>query len=583
MKIIGHQTHHTIADFESIFACLQEIVTKTPNNDTQLHVFPELFLTGYPLQDLCIQKEFIVKYQNLLEQIDKWSTSLETNEDVAYLLGGLAYELGAQMLPEKIENVLYLLIPGKKLQAIYTKKLLPNYDIFDEKKYFTRGNDCGLWEFQDKTIALMICEDMWYSEQYHIDPASELERAASEQGKCIDLIVNLSASPFHLRKEDSRIERIKHISNSLAAPFLYLNRVGGEDEILFDGRSLLIVGDEIIQKSLAFEQDNIEYDFDSLPSVTKINDIESESQKSSWESLFVPKIENGRLVALNDNECELTANALEFGLVEYMKKCGFKKIVVALSGGIDSALVLALAVRAVGASNVEAIYMQGQFSATISYEYSKEMCNKLGVAFKNLPIKFLHSTVKNQFTQHMGEPLAGLADENIQSRLRGALLYARSNQTGAMVINTSNKSEISVGYSTQYGDSVGAVSLLGDLYKTEVYALANYLNRKAPGTIPQGIIDRPPSAELRPDQRDDQSLPPYEILDSILECFLSSRYSQDEIETLGFAKDDIEKILNLFRISEFKRFQFCPIIKLKSKSYGFGHRIPITKAKTIYS
>ena len=226
--------------------------------------------------------------------------------------------------------------------------------------------------------------------------------------------------------------------------------------------------------------------------------------------------------------------------------------------------------------------MPGQFSAGMSYDLSLELCKKQGIPFKVLPIKFLHSTAKNAFSKDMGDPLEGLADENIQSRLRGLLLYARSNQTNSMVINTSNKSELAVGYSTQYGDSVGALSLLGDLYKSEVYRLCQYINQYFGDIIPEGIITRPPSAELRADQKDSDSLPEYDSLDAILEGILSYRHTPKELEEMGLVKEDITKTLQLYRKTEFKRFQFCPIIKLRAKSFGFGYRNPISKSSEFY-
>src|SRR5690606_16453870 len=267
-----------------------------------------------------------------------------------------------------------------------------------------------------------------------------------------------------------------------------------------------------------------------------------------------------------------------FGLREYARKCGFQNYLVAVSGGIDSALVLALAKLALlPGQKLEAIYMPGFFSASESYDYSAQLCENLAIPLRHLPIKFTHSALRNQFMDVFSQELTGPADENIQSRLRGMLLYTRSNQTGAMVINTSNKSEIAVGYSTQYGDSVGAISLLGDLYKSEVYALAHFLNRRHNHVIPSGIIERAPSAELRADQTDQQSLPDYDQLDAILEGLLSYRMSVKELHALGFDHTVVTKVHDLWRKSEYKRRQFCPIIKIKAKSFGFGYRVPICK------
>src|SRR5690606_38162249 len=267
-----------------------------------------------------------------------------------------------------------------------------------------------------------------------------------------------------------------------------------------------------------------------------------------------------------------------FGLREYARKCGFQNYLVAVSGGIDSALVLALAKLALlPGQKLEAIYMPGFFSASESYDYSAQLCENLAIPLRHLPIKFTHSALRNQFMDVFSQELTGLADENIQSRLRGMLLYTRSNQTGAMVINTSNKSEIAVGYSTQYGDSVGAISLLGDLYKSEVYALAHFLNRRHNHVIPSGIIERAPSAELRADQTDLDSLPPYERLDAILEGILSYKMDFKGLVELGHDEKEVSRVIQLLGRSEYKRYQFCPIIKLKSKSFGFGYRIPMSK------
>lgn len=264
-----------------------------------------------------------------------------------------------------------------------------------------------------------------------------------------------------------------------------------------------------------------------------------------------------------------------------MKKCGFDKISIALSGGIDSAMVLAISHLALNdASRLEAIYMPSKFSETLSRELSEEICEKLGVRLRHFPIKFLHSTVKAQFHQHLNKEVEGLTDENIQSRLRGLLIYARSNQEGSLIINTSNKSELAVGYSTLYGDSVGAISLLGDLYKSQVYQLAKYINKFVDNLIPLGLIDRAPTAELRDNQLDSESLPPYERLDPMLEGLLSGGKSTKDLLQMGFDQEEITKVSSLYTKSEYKRNQFCPIIKLQAKSFGFGDRNPITKKLT---
>jgi NAD+ synthase (glutamine-hydrolysing) len=576
-----HQTHHTIADFEKIRDyCLEVLENPTKG----LHLFPELYLTGYPLQDLLLQKSFIENYQVMLEEISDRSQALELDESKALLLGGLKYTFSEDGLPFSIENVIFKLSPGKPLKDVYTKRLLPNYDIFDEKKYFTPGDECGLWKFGEKNIALMICEDMWPSNAHPIDPAFDTQKLLQKKNLDLDLIVNLSASPYHLNKAEKRIKRGIEISCSLGAPFVYVNRVGGEDEILFDGHSFLVNEEELIWEGDIFGADVSEQ---ALPKklAPKYKLDDTAVLENTWESLFNPQLlEQGPshpiLKPLTDDDCASSLSALKFGIQEYANKTGVNKFLVALSGGIDSALVLTILKLALKeGQELEALFMPGYYTVSASYDLSEALCKNLGIPLRILPIKFFHASIRNGFADSLSSPLDGLADENIQSRLRGSLLYARSNQTGALVFNTSNKSELAVGYSTQYGDSVGALSVLGDLFKSEVFNLAGYINKKYNNLIPNEILLRPPSAELRDDQFDEQTLPAYEVLDGILEGLLSYRLSPKDLINLGYPRDEVEKTFSLYQKVEFKRYQFCPIIKIKAKSFGFGYRIPICKKR----
>lgn len=587
MQIVLNQTQHIIGDFEQIFQDLRLAVAPSEareNTDPRLEVFPELFLTGYPLQDLVLQKEFIEKYLRQLNEFETWLKSLSPQENHLCLVGGLTYDFDEDGLPLYIRNVIFACRPGVGLEALYTKCLLPNYDIFDEEKYFTPGKEAATLNFAGKKVGLLICEDMWFSSTHEIDPVKLLHDKVKEEAINLDAIVNLSASPYFIGKQEKRENRAKEISRLFQAPFYYVNRIGGEDEILFDGQSFATDGTKVL-RAKAFEEDAkicplMAYDGESAPQ------YQSSHLENSWESLFQADLTtteaqaNGTLPTLKpwDKEtCEEVIEALAFGLQEYAMKCGFNKFLVALSGGIDSGLVLTLTKMALKkGQTLEAIYMPSQFSASLSTELAEELCENLGVKLIHFPIKFLHSTMKQEFKSHARDPLSGLADENIQSRLRGAILYARSNQTGSMVINTSNKSEIAVGYSTLYGDSVGAISMLGDLYKSQVYDLSRYLHKEYK-KLPLGYIERPPSAELRENQEDSQSLPPYPRLDAMLEGFLSYRLTKKNLHTLGFDQDEIQKTYDLYTKSEYKRNQFCPIIKVKAKSFGFGYRIPITK------
>ncbi len=574
-RLVLHQTHHTLADFDSIAEYL-----KVSMNGEGLHLFPELFLTGYPLQDLCLQHAFIDSYENHFGRLNDWLKSLPKKESCRGLVPGLHYERETNGLPKKIENVIYEAVPGTGFRKIYTKRLLPNYDIFDEQKYFVPGKGNCFYEFQGNLLGLHICEDMWTSSFHQLDPLDLMFNEMRENNLPVKMLVNLSASPFDAAKNHKRIDRAKNISLKFKCPFLYLNRVGGEDEILFDGSSFVIAGNELTLQMKSFEKGVESVD---LPSIKgNYAEVPVFHPENSWEGLFSPQLETKKspaeLKTWSDEECALILKALCFGLQEYAGKSGFRKFLVALSGGLDSALVLALVKLALKpGQDVEAIYMPSIHSAILSTQLCEEMCRRIKVPLRHLPIKFLHSTVKNAFTQTFTEKFEGLTDENVQSRLRGMLLYTRSNQTGAMVINTSNKSELAVGYSTQYGDSVGAISLLGDLYKTEVYRLARYVNEKHGDLIPDGIISRGPSAELRQNQLDQDSLPPYERLDPMLEGILSYRLGKKELSGLGFGEEEILKTLNLYLKSEYKRAQFCPIIKIKAKSFGFGYRIPISK------
>lgn len=573
--LVLHQTHHTLADFESIAATLKESL-----KGAGLHLFPELFLTGYPLQDLCLQRAFIDSYHQHFTAIDQWIKKCPKTDTWRALVPGLHYELAPSGLPKEIENVVFEAVPGVGLKRIYTKRLLPNYDIFDEQKYFTPGTGNCFYEFQGSLFAVHICEDMWASSFHKLDPCDLMYLEMKEKSLPVKMLINLSASPYDVAKKRKRFERAKSISLKFKCPFTYLNRVGGEDEILFDGSSFIVAGEKVACALKSFESETQEIVLENIQGRYEHEPVFH--PENTWEGLFSPQLVTEKkpavMKAWSDDECEDVLKALKFGLQEYARKSGFRKFLIALSGGMDSALVLAIVkLSLLPGQEVEAIYMPSIHSASLSTQLCEDMCRRIQVPLHHLPIKFLHATVRNTFTQTFRESFDGLVDENIQSRLRGALLYTRSNQTGAMVINTSNKSELAVGYSTQYGDSVGAISLLGDLYKTEVYRLAHYVNEKHGEPIPAGIIDRGPSAELRQNQLDQDSLPPYPRLDPMLEGILSYRYGKTELSGLGFTDEEIMKTLNLYLKSEYKRAQFCPILKIKAKSFGFGYRIPISK------
>lgn len=588
MQIILNQTHHTIADFETIFSELKRSIEGENTVEyPQMHLYPELYLTGYPLQDICLQREFIFAYNKHLDELNKFVQSLPKKENLLFLVSGLKYDLDPNGLPRDIRNVIYKITPGEEIEDIYTKILLPNYDIFDEEKYFTPGNSPTIINFNGRNFGLLICEDMWFSTFHDLDPIKLLEDTVQDNAVSLDGIINLSGSPYHLGKEEKRIKRAIEISNMFKCPFIYVNRVGGEDEILFDGASFVVSSSKVVAKGHLFKKDTIEFKLEKLKKDDFEDIDQSKHPENTWESLFAPHLDlnssPAKIFDLSDDDCGQVLNALKFGIQEYARKSGFSKFLVALSGGIDSALVLTIARFALKeGQELEAVYMPSMYSSSLSYDLSLKLCQNLGIKMTTLSIKFLHSTMRNAYLSNFNTPMEGLTDENIQSRLRGSLIYARSNEKNSMVLNTSNKSEIAVGYSTLYGDSVGAISVLGDLYKTEVFSLANYINTNyqaefSDGLIPNGIIQRPPTAELRENQEDSQSLPPYDELDAILEGILSQRFTKDELEKMGHNRKNIDIVYGHYVKSEYKRRQMGPIIKIKQKSFGFGYRVPISK------
>jgi NAD+ synthase (glutamine-hydrolysing) len=575
MNIFLHQKNNEIGNLDKSTSVLIE--TFNQQDTVGLHLYPELYLGGYPLQDVCLQMPFIKQYQKCLKVLRETANKSASQ---SILFGGLDYKISPDNEIIHIYNCIYLLDKAG-LRVVYRKQLLPNYDIYDEKKYFTPGiRNCFL-EINNHRFCLFICEDMWHSSAHKIDPVSKAFDEFLRTKEEVHAIINLSASPFHIGKQKTRVNRAKEISSSFKAPFIYVNQIGLNDEVLFDGQSFVCF-ENVVNQCESFSEDILSYTLCKNEQLQPLDYCSSPSRiENTWENLFKARInkEDKCFKRLSNNELKDIISAQTFALNEYAQKTKMKSFLIALSGGIDSAVTLALAHLAAKASGlqVEAIYMPSRFNSNLSYELSKEMCENIGIKLKVINLKFIHQTIKMTFNDEIGEELLGLADENIQSRLRGSLIYTRSNQTGAMVLNTSNKSEISVGYSTLYGDSVGAISILGDLYKTEVYQVAQFINECFDHIIPEGIITRAPSAELREDQKDEDSLPAYDRLDLILECLLSYRYTLEQILDLGISKKELEHVYGLYNRAEFKRFQFCPIVKLKSKSFGFGYRNPILK------
>ncbi|HMQ11316.1 MAG TPA: NAD+ synthase [Oligoflexia bacterium] len=510
------------------------MLEKAGNENIDLCVFPELSLTGYPLTDASFSSGFLNVVQVHLE-------SLAQNSGNMWFIVGAPHKTSSA-----IYNAAYVMGEGK-IQHIAHKSLLPNYDVFDERRYFSPDHSQPLvFNYKDKKIAVLICEDIWedFVEEKHFkyesDPLDQLEEEK------VDLLVNISASPYYVGKEKIRQQVLQRAVKKLNCPMVYVNLVGGNDEILFDGESTVVSAQgEIVQQSSKFTEGFSSFDLEKK-SLSPIQTTYSEPVQILWQALCM-------------------------GVKDFFTKTHQSKAIIGLSGGIDSALVLAIACEALGKENVTPIYMPSQYSAQISQEGAEDLCKNLGIALNTIAIDGLRTSFEQSLEQIFLGQQVNVTEENIQARIRGTLLMAYSNKFGGMVLNTSNKSELAVGYSTLYGDLIGGLSVIGDLYKHQVYDLARWCNKQQE-IIPQVIIERAPSAELRQDQKDSDSLPHYDILDKVLYLYLEQLQSVKDIVDQGYDIEVVKKIVGLVNGSEFKRRQAPPIIKVSQKAFGIGRR-----------
>ncbi len=513
-----------------------------------LCVTPELALTGYPPRDLLLAPAFVRKAMHQLELL-----AAELADGPA-LLVGTAVPTGASE-GRPLRNCAALLVNGG-VGPMLPKTLLPTYDVFDEDRYFEPGGCPGLVEIQGVRLGVSICEDIWndkdfwHSRRYHTDP---LETLAAEG---LDAILNLSASPFTLGKQAMRQRMIASTARKYGLPVLYCNQVGGNDDLVFDGRSMAFsASGELLARGKSFAEDVLVVDMADL----------------AEGSTAAPRL------APDDPAEEAEAwNALVLGVRDYAAKCGFSGALLGLSGGIDSALTAAVAAEALGPDKVLGVLMPSPYSSQGSVDDSLELARRLGIATQTLPI----APIMDAFGAALAQSFAGLppdtTEENIQSRIRGNLLMALSNKYGKVLLTTGNKSELAVGYCTIYGDMSGGLAVIADAPKTLVYRIAQHLNdtREQP-PIPQAILDKAPSAELRPDQTDQDSLPPYEVLDAILRLRVELHWSVEEIAGAGFERKVVEKVCKLVKIAEFKRRQAAPGIKITDRAFGTGWRMPV--------
>jgi NAD+ synthase (glutamine-hydrolysing) len=540
MKVALAQINTTVGDLAGNEAKIRAAYQRGVAAGVDMVVLPELAITGYPPRDLLLRPEFIKRNLEVLQRL-----ALATG--AAGLLVGYVGR-NDRRPGRELTNAVALLQHGRRL-ATRDKTLLPTYDVFDEDRYFEPATENTPVEFNGQKIGLTICEDVWNDEDFWRDrryprnPATELTEAGAR------LVFNVSASPWHLGKNRTRHEMLRSLAAKSRTPLLYCNLVGGNDELVFDGGSLVFSGaGELIGRGRMFDEDFLLVDTDSAAAVGPDASVDE-------EKLF---------------------KALALGLRDYLHKCGFQAAVLGLSGGIDSAVTACVAVAALGADNVHGVSLPSQFSSQGSLDDAQILARNLGIRCDVVPIQPAFLAVKEQLKDVFAGRPEDVAEENIQARLRGVILMALSNKFGSLLLTTGNKSEMAVGYCTLYGDMDGGLAVIADVPKMMVYRLARWINRERE-IIPTASITKPPSAELRPNQTDQDSLPPYEILDEILEAYVVRYESPAQIIARGFEEGAVKRVVRLIDLSEYKRRQAAPGLKVTSKAFGVGRRVPIAQ------
>jgi NAD+ synthase (glutamine-hydrolysing) len=555
-----------VGDLERNSARILELTAEARSAEADLVIFPELAVTGYPPEDLLLRPAFIRSCRRTVEKI-------------AAATDGIVSLVGAPHFHTDLSNGAFVLAGGE-IQGVYRKRFLPNYGVFDENRYFAPGDDLLLLRFGDAIAGVTICEDIWQPGP----PTTDLALAGAQ------LVVNLSSSPFHIGKDREREEMLRVRARDNSCFIAYCNMVGGQDELIFDGTSVVLDDEgELVARACSFEEELLVVDLDPVSAVgRRLRDVRRRSLALDraavappTELVFpAPKAQASfrhPVPAAPLEDLEQMRLALELGLRDYVGKNGFGDVVIGLSGGIDSALTAAIAVGALGPDRVHGVSMPSRFSSEATRTDAGLAARSLGIEFREIPIE----AAVEAFGCALAPSFAGrepdLTEENLQARVRGTLLMALSNKFGWLVIATGNKSELSVGYSTLYGDLAGGFALIKDVYKTDVFRLARALNERAGRElIPQSIIDRAPSAELRADQLDEDSLPPYPKLDRVLEAYVELDRSRDELAEDGFDPEVVERALAMIDRAEYKRRQAPPGVKLRPKAVGRDRRTPIT-------
>ncbi|MBK8425391.1 MAG: NAD+ synthase [Lewinellaceae bacterium] len=539
MRVALAQIDYHIGNFEGNLSKMLAAVESAKEQGADLICFGELAVCGYPPRDFLEFDDFIRRSQASVEALK------QVSQGIGIVVG--APSRNPVKAGKDLYNSAYFLSEGEVI-GIQHKALLPTYDIFDEYRYFEPATSFQTITFKGKKIALSICEDIWNvgneNPLYTICPLDEMMHEKP------DFILNLSASPFDYAHAAARILVIRANVQRYGIPMFYSNNTGAQTDIIFDGGSLVMSPDGLVFDEMPYFEECLKvYDLDEV-------------------------LRGGRSSEQPKNKVQLIHDALVLGIRDYFRKLGFKKAILGLSGGIDSAVTVVLAAKALGPENVRVLLMPSQFSSGHSVDDARQLAENLGVAYDIIAIRPMYEAFETALkTQFEGQPF-NVTEENIQARIRGTLLMAMSNKFGNILLNTTNKSEMSVGYGTLYGDMCGGISVLGDVYKTEVYELANYLNAAAE-VIPQNSIVKPPSAELRPGQKDSDSLPPYEILDPLLFQYIECRQGPRELIDMGFEEALVKRVLRMVNINEFKREQAAPVLRVSSKGFGMGRRMPI--------
>ena len=545
MKIAIAQINTKIGDFKGNVDKILHYAARAADDLVELLVTPEMSICGYPPMDLLDYDRFVRENQNAVRRLQK-----ELPGQIAVAVGYVDRTRGTSGKP--LQNVVSVLRDGKIIHT-QAKTLLPTYDVFDEARYFEPAAERSVFELNGSRIGVAICEDIWWEQKqapgtrYAVDPVKEL----MDHGA--DILLSPSASPFFTGKQELRLSLLEKIGQSSAVPTVYVNMVGGNDNLIFDGCSMVTDAQgQLIKCAEEFAEDYLV--------------VDTEAQHQPTE---LPKVE----------ENEKLRKALVLGVRDYVKKCGFTRVHLGLSGGIDSALVAVIATQALGPEHVHSFALPSRYSAAASESDARQLAENLGIGYDVLPIEEPFKAILAVMEPVFEGRDPDVAEENIQARIRGTLLMAYSNKFGSLLLTTGNKSELATGYCTLYGDMSGGLSVIGDLLKTQVYDLCKHIN-SSDEIIPQNIIDKPPSAELRPDQTDQDSLPEYDVLDDILAQYVHENKSADEIAKTGHDIETVREVLKLVGRNEYKRRQAPPVLKISTRAFGTGRRMPI--ARNIY-